>query len=120
LPREAYLAVFHSDEAYIFEPTGKVAKTDRDVRSEFTRLSKAEPRIGATLLPFSLPLISSRHGPITPSAPLPRRLRLRKRPLPLQQLLPPGLTPPPRPRAEVNCNWCLCLRDQIRFHTELM
>ena len=34
---EAYLAVFHGAEAYIFEHTGKVAKTHRGVRSEFTR-----------------------------------------------------------------------------------
>jgi hypothetical protein len=34
---EAYLAVFHAAEANIFEHTGKVAKTHRGVRSEFTR-----------------------------------------------------------------------------------
>jgi uncharacterized protein (UPF0332 family) len=44
--REAYLAVFHAAEAYIFEQTGKAAKTHRGVRSEFARLAKAEPRIG--------------------------------------------------------------------------
>ena len=38
---EAYLAVFHAAQAYIFEPTGKVAKTHRGVRSEFT--VSAEP-----------------------------------------------------------------------------
>jgi uncharacterized protein (UPF0332 family) len=38
--REAYLAVFHAAQAYIFERTGKVAKTHRGVRSEFTRLSR--------------------------------------------------------------------------------
>jgi uncharacterized protein (UPF0332 family) len=39
--REAYLAVFHAAEAYIFEHTGKVAKTYRDVRSEFVRLGES-------------------------------------------------------------------------------
>jgi hypothetical protein len=31
------LSLFHAAEAYIFEHTGKVAKTQRGVRSEFTR-----------------------------------------------------------------------------------
>lgn len=31
--REAYLAAFHAAEAYIFEHTGKVAKTHRGARS---------------------------------------------------------------------------------------
>jgi uncharacterized protein (UPF0332 family) len=50
--REAYLAVFHAAEAYIFEQTGKVAKTHRGVRSEFARLAKAEPRIARDLVTF--------------------------------------------------------------------
>jgi len=50
--REAYIAVFHAAEAYIFEHTGKVAKTHRGVRSEFTRLAKNEPRIGRDLVTF--------------------------------------------------------------------
>ena len=50
--REAYLAVFHAAQAYIFERTGKVAKTHRGVRSEFTRLSRTEPRIGRDLVTF--------------------------------------------------------------------
>jgi uncharacterized protein (UPF0332 family) len=50
--RETYLAVFHAAEAYIFEQTGKVAKTHRGVRSEFARLAKAEPRIGRDLVIF--------------------------------------------------------------------
>jgi uncharacterized protein (UPF0332 family) len=50
--REAYLAVFHAAEAYIFEHTGKVAKTHRGVRSEFARLAKAESRIPRDLITF--------------------------------------------------------------------
>ena len=50
--REAYLAVFHAAEAYIFEHTGKAAKTHRGVRSEFTRLARREPRIGRDLVTF--------------------------------------------------------------------
>lgn len=50
--REAYLAVFHAAEAYIFEQTGKVAKTHRGVRSEFARLARDEPRIGRDLFTF--------------------------------------------------------------------
>lgn len=50
--REAYLAVFHAAEAYVFEQTGKVAKTHRGLRSEFARPAKAEPRIGRDLVTF--------------------------------------------------------------------
>jgi uncharacterized protein (UPF0332 family) len=50
--REAYLAVFHAAEAYIFERTGKIAKTHRGVRAEFSRLARTEPRIGRDLLTF--------------------------------------------------------------------
>jgi len=50
--REAYLAAFHAAEAYIFEQTGRAAKTHRGVRSEFARLAKAEPRIGRELVTF--------------------------------------------------------------------
>jgi hypothetical protein len=44
--------VFHAVEAYIFEQTGKVAKTHRGVRSEFARLAKDEPRIGRDFVTF--------------------------------------------------------------------
>jgi len=50
--REAYLAVFHAAEAYIFEHTGKAAKTHRGVRSEFACLAKSEPRLGRDLVTF--------------------------------------------------------------------
>jgi uncharacterized protein (UPF0332 family) len=50
--REAYLAAFHAAEAYIFEQSGKVAKTHRGVRSEFTRLARTEPRIGRDVVTF--------------------------------------------------------------------
>ena len=46
--REAYLAA----EAYIFEQSGKVAKTHRGVRSEFARLARTEPRIARDLVTF--------------------------------------------------------------------
>ena len=38
--RSAYYAAFHAAEAFIFERTGKVAKTHSGVRSEFARLDK--------------------------------------------------------------------------------
>jgi uncharacterized protein (UPF0332 family) len=50
--REAYVAVFHAAEAYIFEQTGKVAKTHRGVRIEFVRLARNEPRIDPELVRF--------------------------------------------------------------------
>jgi uncharacterized protein (UPF0332 family) len=50
--REAYLAVFHAAEAYIFECTGKAAKTHRGVGSQFNRLAQHEPRVSRDLLTF--------------------------------------------------------------------
>lgn len=50
--REAYYAAFHAAEAYIFESTGKVAKTHNGLHSEFSRLAKDDPRINRSLLSF--------------------------------------------------------------------
>lgn len=50
--REAYLAVFHAAEAYIFEHTGKVAKTHRGVRSEFSRLARSDQLVSRDLISF--------------------------------------------------------------------
>ncbi len=50
--RECYVAVFHAAQAYIFEHTGKVAKTHRGVRSEFARLAKSESRISGDMTAF--------------------------------------------------------------------
>lgn len=50
--REAYVAVFHAAEAYIFEQTDKVAKSHRGVQTELARLTKAEPRMGRDLAAF--------------------------------------------------------------------
>ena len=43
--RGAYLVGFHAAQAFIFDRTGKVAKTHNGVRSEFARLAKGEPCI---------------------------------------------------------------------------
>jgi uncharacterized protein (UPF0332 family) len=82
--RETYLAVFHASEAYIFEHTGKAAKSHRGVIREFNRLARAEPRIGRDLVKFLGTLTSSSNAPIMALVPRPRRLPLRKRPQPLQ------------------------------------
>jgi len=50
--REAYLAAFHAAEAYIFEQSGKAAKTHRGVRAQFSRLAQHETRIDTGLLTF--------------------------------------------------------------------
>lgn len=50
--REAYLAVFHAAEAFIFERTGRIAKTHRGVRTEFARLARTEARITPELARF--------------------------------------------------------------------
>ena len=50
--REGYFAAFHAAEAYIFEQTGKAAKTHRGVRAQFSRLAQQERRIDTRLLTF--------------------------------------------------------------------
>jgi uncharacterized protein (UPF0332 family) len=50
--REAYLAAFHAAEAFIFEHTGKAAKTHRGVRSQFNLLARNKPGIGNDLSAF--------------------------------------------------------------------
>jgi len=50
--REAYFAAYHAAAAYVFECTGKTAKTHRGLRSEFARLSHNEPRISREYLTF--------------------------------------------------------------------
>lgn len=43
--RAAYLAAFHAAQGFIFETTGKAAKSHNGVRSEFSRLTKDDPRV---------------------------------------------------------------------------
>jgi len=50
--RNAYLAAFHAVQAFIFERTGRVAKTHQGVRVEFNRLAKGEMRVDRELRRF--------------------------------------------------------------------
>ena len=50
--RGAYLSAFHASQAFIFERTGKAAKTHQGVQSEFHRLARNEPRIDPSFPPF--------------------------------------------------------------------
>ena len=50
--RGAYLTVFHAAQAWIFEQTGKVAKTHQGVQSEFHRLAQREPRLDRAFASF--------------------------------------------------------------------
>jgi uncharacterized protein (UPF0332 family) len=50
--REPYFAAYHAAAAYVFDRTGKTAKTHRGLRSEFSRLARDEPRIGREYLAF--------------------------------------------------------------------
>ena len=50
--REAYYAAFQAAQAYIFENTGRIAKTHSGVHAEFARLAKDDPQIDRALLPF--------------------------------------------------------------------
>lgn len=108
--REAYLAVFHAAEAYIFEQTGKVAKTHRGVRSEFARLARAEPRIGRDLVTFigtayqfkarADYAVGSTATPIT-SAEATAAIATTARFIDtVTQVLPPGLLPPHGPSTQ--------------------
>jgi len=42
--RGAYLAAYHASQAFIFEQTGKAAKTHQGVQSEFHRLADSTPK----------------------------------------------------------------------------
>jgi uncharacterized protein (UPF0332 family) len=50
--RAAYLAAFHAAQAYIFDITGKAAKTHTGLRTEFSRLAKDDARLGRPLSAF--------------------------------------------------------------------
>lgn len=108
--REAYLAVFHAAEAYIFEQTGKVAKTHRGVRSEFSRLARAEPRIARDLITFlgtayqfktrADYAVGSTATPITPAEATAAIATTARFIDTITQVLPPGPTPPHGPTAQ--------------------
>jgi uncharacterized protein (UPF0332 family) len=49
--RVAYYAQFHAAHAFIFERTGKIAKTHKGVNTQFHRLAKAEIGLDAELAP---------------------------------------------------------------------
>ena len=50
--RAAYLACFHTAQAYIFERTDKVAKTHHGVQTEFRRLTRHDPSVDPDLRRF--------------------------------------------------------------------
>jgi|SRR5208283_1904054 len=50
--RASYLAGFHAAQAFIFESTGKVAKSHKGVRTELARLVKDDPRFDNELRAF--------------------------------------------------------------------
>lgn len=47
--RAAYLGAFHAEQAFIFERTGKVAKTHNGVHSQFLKLARDQARIPVEL-----------------------------------------------------------------------
>lgn len=105
--REAYYAAFHAAEAYIFEQTGKVATTHRGVRSEFARLARREPRIDRELTRFLATAyqlkakadygIGPSVAPITADQAAAAITTAGRFIDTINQLLPPGLTPPHGP-----------------------
>lgn len=50
--RGAYLTAYHAAQAFVFERTGKLAKTHEGVQREFHRLARDEPRIDEAFPPF--------------------------------------------------------------------
>ena len=50
--RAAYLAAYHAAQAFVFDATGKAAKTHNGVRSEFARASRDEPRLDRSFATF--------------------------------------------------------------------
>ncbi len=108
--RETYLAVFHAAQAYIFEQSGKVAKTHRGVRSEFARLARTEPLIGRDLATFlgaayqfktrADYAIGSVAAPITDAEATAAIATTARFIDTITRVLPPDLTPPHGPRAQ--------------------
>jgi uncharacterized protein (UPF0332 family) len=108
--REAYLAVLHASEAYIFEHTGKATKSHGGAISEFGRLARAEPRIGPDLLKFLGSAyqykLRADYGdgptatPITLAEATAALATAQRFIDTIAQVLPPGLTPPSGPRAQ--------------------
>jgi uncharacterized protein (UPF0332 family) len=50
--RNAYLAGFHSAQAFLFDSCGKVFKSHHGVQTEFLRLTREDPRIDTELRGF--------------------------------------------------------------------
>ena len=50
--RGAYLAAFHAAQAFIFERTGRLAKTHQGVQREFHRLAKGDTGVDPRLPAF--------------------------------------------------------------------
>ena len=108
--RGVHLAVFHVAEVYIFEQTGKVAKTHRGVRSEFSRLARAEPRIARDLITFlgtayqfktqADYAVGSTATPITRAEATPAVAKTARFIDTITQVLRSGLTPPHGPIAQ--------------------
>ncbi|MBV8525456.1 MAG: HEPN domain-containing protein [Acetobacteraceae bacterium] len=108
--RETYVSVFHAAEAYIFEQTGKVAKTHRGLHREFARLAKTEPRIERDLVAFLTTAyqfkqradyaIGSAATPITAAEATAALASAGRFINTITQLLPPGVTPPQGPSAQ--------------------
>jgi uncharacterized protein (UPF0332 family) len=49
---EAYLAGYYATEAYMYQRTGKAAKTHSDLRADFASLAKDDPQIPGELVTF--------------------------------------------------------------------
>ena len=50
--RDAYLSVYHAAQSFITTTNGKPAKTHDGVKSEFSRLTKDDPRVAHELRAF--------------------------------------------------------------------
>jgi uncharacterized protein (UPF0332 family) len=62
--RMAYYSQFHAAHAFIFERTGRIAKTHKGVSTQFHKLAKAESAVDAQLLPIWLRPTTIRRLPI--------------------------------------------------------
>ena len=108
--REAYLAVYHAAKAYVFERTGKPAKTHRGLRATFSRLAKDEPRIDPSYLTFLAKAYELKSIADYSTGPMARAISVEDAASAIAtagrfidtiaQLLPPGLTPPRGPEVQ--------------------
>ncbi|WP_158258314.1 HEPN domain-containing protein [Rhodopila globiformis] len=66
--KEAYLAAYHAAQAFVFDASGKVAKTHSGMRTLFARAAMDDPALTPSWHPISPMPTNSRRSRTTPLA----------------------------------------------------